>query len=727
MRGRTLMAVLILVTSLALWGAWLVFGSVPDIQPSRPGDDPAPRTAATPELEAAAPSPLPPALKTNPAVHEAARREGSPAGSGSGGTERPGDAASGTSPGSGPQPANPQGPKSSPAAPAPPRAPTPAEREEAARQNGGRAAYRARLEASAPDNGRAEAALRKSPKAEEWTQQWRDEGIDPPEMVPTQVSGKMMSPLSREGIAQAKVGILTFFPVNGQRGGSIWPVVTELVADAQGNFSGEVPASPTPPLYYPPAALCVSAENYRVLAGTPVLTFVAGQLNALGIFWAPETPFAVECDGSQFEGSLEVVCTGELDPQRWHPQKRGATLAYFPRFALPAPKPENPGRVTKLTSNWDERDTPFVTLMSTGGPLQTKRCAHARKQSSKRSGEAAQVQEPFEPVVFEAVGFAEISGQVVDAQGAGVPNATVYAAGDNETPSVLSDSLGFFRFEKPPKKTSLLAAAHEDYISTTLANVIPGTTSARIVFSHRKPVIRFRLRDQLTQQFITSISVKLFQPEDPKSSSTPRASQVLELSSAAGDYFVKSETLLSRMTLEKVGYFPLTVSDPVGTQAQQAGEWTLWLNPGRKLEVRPRDHSGTELSDRWYSEPDKPDDPAIWTYWSHHWIEYTLDFGAAPEPGVEGGHFDLVLGCRNQGIVDNNYRFQVKIFVDDVDRGTLNILANTLTEQFGRLSLGQLNGIRRIRLVWQNDSWIPDQLDANIRYQSLKFLEQPGP
>jgi hypothetical protein len=32
-----------------------------------------------------------------------------------------------------------------------------------------------------------------------------------------------------------------------------------------------------------------------------------------------------------------------------------------------------------------------------------------------------------------------------------------------------------------------------------------------------------------------------------------------------------------------------------------------------------------------------------------------------------------------------------------------------------------------VRLVWLNDSWIPDQLDANIRYQSLKFLEQPGP
>lgn len=725
MRGRTLMAVLILITSLALWGAWLVFGSGPSFRPSRPGEEPAPKAAATPDSEPPAERPLPPALKTNPAVREAAAREGSPAEQGMGGAPRSGQAAVGSPSDNGPQPPAPQGPSSNP--PAPPRAPTPAEREEAARQNGGRAAYRARLESSAPDNGKAEASLRKSPKAEEWTQQWRDEGIDPPEMVPTQVSGKLMSPLSREGIAQAKVGILTFFPVNGQRGGSIWPVVTELVADAQGNFSGEVPASPAPPLYYPPAALCVSAESFRVLAGTPVLTFVAGQLNALGIFWAPETPFAVVCDGSQFEGSLEVVCTGELDPQRWHPQKRGATLAYFPRFALPAPKQQDPSRVTKLISNWDERDTPFVTLMSTGGPLQTKRCAIARRQSSKPGSEAPQIQEPFEPLVFEAAGFAEISGQVVDAQGAGVPNATVYAAGDNETPSVLSDSLGFFRFEKPPKKTSMLAAAHDDYISTTLANVPPGTTGARIVFSHRKPVLRFRLRDQLTQQFITSISVKLFKPDDPKSSAIPKAFQVLDLSSAAGDYFVKSEALLGRLTLEKVGYFPLTVLDPVATQAQQSGEWTLWLNPGRKLEVRPRDHSGTERADRWFSEPDKPDDPAIWTYWSQHWIEYTLDFGAAPEPGIEGGHFDLVLGCRNQGIVDNNYQFQVKVFVDDTERGTLTILANTLTEQFGRLSLGQLSGIRRIRLVWQNDSWIPDQLDANIRYQSLKFLEQPGP
>ena len=37
----------------------------------------------------------------------------------------------------------------------------------------------------------------------------------------------------------------------------------------------------------------------------------------------------------------------------------------------------------------------------------------------------------------------------------------------------------------------------------------------------------------------------------------------------------------------------------------------------------------------------------------------------------------------------------------------------------------KLDGVHTIRLIWTNDKWIPNQLDANIRYQSLKFLEQP--
>ena len=44
--------------------------------------------------------------------------------------------------------------------------------------------------------------------------------------------------------------------------------------------------------------------------------------HALGIFWAPEMPFGLDCDGTQFEGNLEVVSTGELDPQRWEATKR---------------------------------------------------------------------------------------------------------------------------------------------------------------------------------------------------------------------------------------------------------------------------------------------------------------------------------------------------------------------------------------------------------------------
>ncbi len=662
-------------------------------------------------------------IVTNPeadaqAARDAAAQQGS-------GTSTPGNPGSGSTPGGSTNngSGNNEAGGNTPKPPPPKRNPTPSEREEEARKNGGRAAYRARLEASAPDNGKADAFLKKSAKQEEWIKQWKDEGIEPPEMVPTQVTGKVMSQQAREGLGSAVVALLTFFPVDGQRGGQIWPVLTELIADAQGNFSGEVPASPIPPFYYTSAAITVRAESYRVIAGMPLSTFNVGQLNSLGIFWAPENPFGVECDGTQFSGSLEVVCTGQLDPQRWYGPKRGPVLSYFPHFAMSAATEKNPARSVKVLGNWDDKVPPFVTLMSSGGPLQTKRCVRAKVQSQKSGGEQVNTAEPFDKIVFESSGFAEISGQVVDAQGAGVPNATVIAAGDTENPTELTDSLGFFLFEKPPKKTSTLAAAHEDYISVIQKDVTPGMSSVRIVFKDRKPVLTFHLRDQLTQIDITSVNIKLYQPGKSKAP----APIVKELTSQNGSFYVKSDTLLGSITLEKVGYFPLTVQDPVKVQGQQTGEWNIYMNPGRKLEVRPRDHTACQDAARYYSDTQNTQDPAIWTYWSNLWVEYTIDFGAAPDRGVEGGWFDIVLGCRNEGIVDNNYQFQVKVFVDDVEKGTLNVLANTLTEQFGRMSLGQLSGIHRVRLVWLNDSWIPDQLDANIRYQSLKFLEQPGP
>lgn len=714
------LALLLLMAALA---AWIVLNPPTAGRAKRPGEACTVTTCTGGGAACCAPTPTaaPTQILTNPdadaqaAREEAQRREEI--------ARQSANPQGGANTGNGTAPSGEQG--SGQAAPPPPRRnPTPAEREEQARQNGGRAAYRARLEASAPDNGKADASLKKSAKTEEWVKQWRDEGIEPPEMVPTQITGKIMSQQAREGVAGAAVGVLTFFPVDGQRGGQIWPVLTELIADAQGNFAGEVPASPNPPFYYTSAAITVKAEGYRVIAGMPLSGFNTGQLNTLGIFWAPESPFAVECDGTQFSGQLEVVCTGQLDPQRWYAPKRGPVLAYFPRFAMNAATDKSPERACKVLGNWDDKVPPFCTLMSAGGPLQTKRCVRVKKQSEKSSGEQPLVAEPFEKIVFESSGFAEISGQVVDVQGAGVANATVIAAGDSENPTELTDSLGYFRFEKPPKKTHTLAAAHDDYISVIQKDVTPGMSAVRIVLKDRKPVLAFTLRDQVTQQLVTSVNIKLYAPSNKNKAQPPT---IKELTSSNGAYYVKSDTLLASITLEKVGYFPLTVKDPVKVQSEQQGAWTIYLNPGRKLEVRPRDYTGCQDAARYYSDTQNTQDPGIWTYWSNIWIEYAIDFGAPPEQGVEGGYFDVVLGCRNEGIVDNNYQFQVKVFVDDVEKGTLTITANTLTEQFGRMKLGQLSGVHRVRLVWLNDSWIPDQLDANIRYQSLKFLEQPGP
>jgi hypothetical protein len=240
-------------------------------------------------------------------------------------------------------------------------------------------------------------------------------------------------------------------------------------------------------------------------------------------------------------------------------------------------------------------------------------------------------------------------------------------------------------------------------------------------------VLWFKLRNRYTQAAIEQVSVKTIEKVETDKSGgkpPPPRTQTFELASASGEYVQKAEWLVAAIVLEKVGFFPRTVNDPITLQANAGGAIDIDLYPGRELNVRPRDYTAVQDTTRWFADP-TAESPGIYTAWSNHWIEWQVDFGDAPEQGVEGGSFDILLGCTNQGLVDNQYKFDVEVWVDGTKKGNLSIMADSVATQTGRMKLGKLSGSHTIRLVWLNDKWIPDQLDANIRYASLQLLEQP--
>lgn len=603
---------------------------------------------------------------------------------------------------------------------------TRAEREEQRRIEQGRPALRKRL-GRTPSAVSATNALAKTPEQEEWEDKWYSEGFTPPEMISTPVRGKIMSEQAREGLGDATVGLISFFPLDGVAGGPLLPVITELTTDDKGFFEGEIPASELAPLNYPRLALAITWETHRVVAANHVDTLKVGEENELGIFWAPELPYQLVTDASQFSGNLSVVSTGELDPQRWHKAQRAEILAYFPQATVATEDPE--GEETGpakghalLVSTWDGVDSPYISLLDGQSIVQTRRPTRSTIISNK-GGDT--VPQPFEELVFEDDALTPVSGQVIDDYGAGIANAVITTIGGELSRTVLTDAAGWFYIENPPEKMHSLHCVHDDWVETRVSPVSPGDSGVDVVLDTPRPRITLYVTDKLTQVPVTDISVKvtgLYPWGENKGTAMPV--EFTELASSDGNYVFEWQYELASITIEKIGYFPLTIPDPHAAARDSIdGRLTIELSPGRKLEVRPRDYTAVEREDRWY--PDPEDGPGIRTNWAHHWIEYDVDFGEAPEEGKEGGSFDMILGCTNHGIVDNEYEFSVDVYVNGEKKGTMTMIADSLHEHTDRLSLGQLEGVHTVRLVWTNDKWIPQQLDANVRYQSLRFVEQP--
>lgn len=731
MKQSRILMLLLAMLALAVACVWLVFlpdNPEPAVSPigqaeSTCGDSP---DAAPPPADTDSPTQATPTVTLTEEEKAAAEQARTAAAAGSPGST---DSTSAGSTGSTPEGSTPAAGTPNAATPAgttkgvaPKRPPTPREREEERRRTQGRPALAERMSRS-PGASSGRASLAKSAVQEQWDEQWTSEGINPPPMTPTPVTGKVMSEQSREGLANATVHLMTFFPLDGIAGGPLLPVVSELVTDAQGNFSGEVPASKLLPQSFPVAAIGISWDSKRILAAQPLTVLEAGKQNALGIFWAPDYPYMLKCDARQFNGTLSVVSTGEVNPQRVHTLKRTEFLASFPAFnvtAIQAQPPEGapePGHA-QLIGTWGTSALPYISLRDGTALLRTQRPKLASVVSNGGTGSPLQLPAPFDVLVFSNDAYKPIGGMVIDNDGAPISGAVVATQGGAIGHSAVTDAGGWFFIDNPDEKTGSLRVTHDQYIEVLQATT-PGNTDLRITLAMRRPRMRLHVTDRVTVAPIADLTIKVIGLYPwGKNKGKPMPEAFVNLAAFDGHYVLDWEYEIRSITLEKLGYFPRFIDKPSTTEELQ-----IELSPGRNLEVLPRNYSAVEQTDRWF--PDANQGPGIYTAWSHHWIEYEVDFGDAPSQGEQGGFFDIVLGCTNRGIVDNEYRFSVDVYVDDVKKKTLTIMADSLTIREGRASLDALSGVHRIRLVWTNDKWIPDQLDANIRYATLKFLEQP--
>jgi hypothetical protein len=603
---------------------------------------------------------------------------------------------------------------------------TPAEREEVRREERGRPALRQRL-ARTPGSVTTSGAVQKTPEQEAWEEEWQQQAITPPPMIPTPVSGKIMSRQAREGLAGATVHIMTFFPLDGVAGGPLLPVITDLKADDKGEFKGEVPGPEVLPQGFPVAAVGVSWEGHRILTAQPVNNFEVGQESGIGIYWAPDHPFRLECNAVQFSGNLSVVSTGQLNPHRIHTQLRHQFLGSFPSFVVTPrdaehnPNLPSPGEAM-LIGSWNRDVRPFISLLRGNELLKTQ----VPTPRTMVGNDDPPAELPFDTLVFENEAYQPISGVVTNYDGMTVGGAVVTTVGGDITRSVVTDQSGWFLIESPDEGTNALRVYHDEYIEVMKSDIGPGDMNLQIVFEHRRPRLDLEIRDRVNGQPIESMGFRVtgLHVHGPDAGK-PMPEGFTEMSSSDGRYVLEWEYPIQSVVLERIGYFPRTLVDPVGMQDDAGGRLEVNLSPGRELVVIPREYTDTRDSSRWYKDPD--DGPGIRTNWAQVWIEWDVDFGNEPDEGEEGGYFDLLLGCTNYGLVDNEYEFTIRVYVDGDYKGTLVIPGDNVNVRTGRIPLGRLSGVQRVRLNWTNDVWIPEQLDANVRYASMQFIEQPGP
>lgn len=599
--------------------------------------------------------------------------------------------------------------------------------------------------------------------ASEWTQERLSKrmeirGIALPETILTEVTGKVMARRANTGLAFARVMVHSFVPEKSVRNSPVVPFRTEFTTDENGNFRGRIPLGMTAPENYPSIVLTVFAGDTipqtaqvssrgaaeptpigvgeLAFVGKPAIVGAPGVATALGIFWAGDhLTNVIRDDVASMEVSEQLILTGRADPGRWSAAFRAETLAAFPKVGPSATFFTAEGEARSIYHCRIEPGQPNF-LASIDGRTGMVRAVTSRASLDSLPDEAKSLLEESPNdgrhyaanATFIETGAVTVSGHVMDPNGHGLEGAVVLARRGSRTVSVVSEPGGMFSLTGILDRNSTIEVSHELFV-TTFAWLPTLLRQPAVVITMKDPRPDFTLmvRSADTGLPVTSLVMKLDWTEARNRRENNKwvpvtSNSTAQHSSPEGRYRVTGEHLLTGLTLQAVGFRPLVVNiQQVSAFAAQVSD--VAMIPVRVMEVRPRDFTFAEQrGDAHWDIHEATGD--IYTYWGMLSVEYTVNFDQGlPEGMSSPSPFDLVIGVRNQGIVDNSYRFRLEIFVDDQKVANPTIFADSVNPRTATVRLGNLSGTRRIKILWLNDRWIPNELDANIRITSLRFLE----
>lgn len=557
-----------------------------------------------------------------------------------------------------------------------------------------------------------------------------------PPMILTPIQGKIMSVAHKTGLTNATVIVHSFFPMQGDERGRLVPTATEQQTDANGFFSCNVPMPPTPPRNWDVLAVSVKGESgVTAVKGQAAMTFASDQdaflisasklsdvkpgiTNQLGVIWSGSKRYTIDCDCRGLnQTGLDVVWTGDFNAGQWTADVQADLLKSFPRVAV------GTDNFAQVDIRWEGGTRPYFAALGENGVAAAGQVAFNPEWKNKVP-EGEEPKPRFSPLLFDPGDGSMISGQVLAPDRLGVDHATLELIGALTTINVTADVGGWYTVFSAPSDLRYVRVRHEYYATLRFeAAAFRALPSGEIIFSERRPDFTLELKDQLAQTPITSVNLEMRYIDRSGSRARERILKE-ELSAEDGKFHITLEWRIKLIEIASLGYAGTKITPP---SPETPGEVVvIELRPTRAISVAPSAFSASETrgSDgrtRWMTD-DKGGTDA-WTYWSHLWIEWNVDFNDG-DPNLPAAPFKLALGTKNVGIVDNAYEFVVDVHVDGKKIGSMKILADSLNERFGEIDLGVMEGSHTIRLVWKNDKWIPNELDANIRITSLRFLEQ---
>lgn len=525
--------------------------------------------------------------------------------------------------------------------------------------------------------------------------------------LPTPLVGKVMSGRTRRGVAGATVTALVFQPLAPVAGAPCWITPVSAVTDSQGLFSFTLEIPELQPVGSPVLGLLFSNGDEQ-LNGVPIDRLRPGQPDNLGIFWlrTRRAPLEARVSPAAVAATARVADTGGLNPLAWDARVRLFTLGLFPVVSVSDPAARPP--IARQEAEFSSRR--FLTLISEGRALATRPATWSEVERPKDDG--TMTKESVARVDFQ-LGDAPlpISGTVTTASGRGLQGAVVEARTGPSAPGITAatDADGSFRFDNPPSPLTTFRVSHPEYITKDFAHS-PDQVRPSLILDERRPSIAINLRDSVTNNPVPAVRAVLFGvTPDPKAAPPVLT---LDLASATGDYTLTAPWTVGSIVFQREGYFEKSLATP-DNNPESAIE--VRMVEARLITLTARD--AVARSDRWYDH----EASSLRTYWQNEWLEFEADWGS------EAAAFDLELGLRNYGLVDHAYAFKVRIELDGNEVDVLTVAASQSHTVTARLPLPPGQGLRRIRVTWLNDRYIPDQLDANIIVDHVKFHQRPVP